>query len=481
MNRNPFSDDNHDEDEEQAARDKETQALVVDYEKAYADGEHRLWTIDQLLDIIDFYDDALRYEEALAVAEIAIEQHPYDAMPYIRKSHFLLELDRMEESLEALEKAALYDPGHEEIDIFRAEIYTKQERYEEALALINKLRSERKEESDLQDLALVEAHLWEHKGDYEQAFDNLYSILKDDPRSETAGARARHALAHIEDLSPLIAPLRALTDKDPFAGMAWLLLAFALGENGQEEEAIEAYELAIVAEDAVKLSYFDYVDFLFNTARYEQARNILHECSRMKMFENDPFVFYRMGECWQAEGELIQALNYYKRTLEIDHLDGYVYFQMGNLYREFSLLTEARAAYETATKLNNEQPFFFVGLAQLYSKEGDYQSADDVFGQAIKLQPRNIELWAAYLAFVLEHKKWSHAQMVINVLSSNELDAHFLAYAQAALAFAKKMEQEAYVYLAIALQSSVDYLDYLYILLPELEKNESVQRFISEQ
>lgn len=480
MNRNPFSDDDRDEDdEEQTARDKELQALVEEYEQA--DGAQRLWALDQLLDIIDFYDEAGRYEEALAAAEIAIEQHPYDALPYIRKSHFLLELDRVEESSDALDKAALYDPGHEEIAIFRAEILTRQGHYEEALEIITRLRAERPDEADQHDIALVEAHLWESKGDFAQAFDNLYSILKNDPRSEAAGTRARHVLSHLDDIATVIEPLRRLTDKDPYSGMAWLLLAYALGENGQDEEAIEAYELAIVAEDAVKFAYFDYVDFLFNTARYEQARNILHECSRLKMFEGDPFIFYRMGECWQAEGELVQALNYYKRALEIDHLDGYVYFQMGNLYREFHLPTEAQQAYETAIQTNDEQPFFFIALAQLHAAQQEPQKADELFGKAIKLQPRNVDLWAAYLAFVLAQEEWQHARMVINILTQNEVDDDFCAYATVALGFASKQEQQAYVLLALALKKNIDYLDYLYAMLPALEKDEKVQRFISEQ
>jgi tetratricopeptide (TPR) repeat protein len=321
--------------------------------------------------------------------------------------------------------------------------------------------------------------LWEAKGEHGAAFDNLYTVLQKDTRSEVASVRLRIIMEQIDDLSPLIPLLQKITDQDPYSASAWLLLAYALGRENRTEEAIEAYELALVAQDDFEYGYYEYIDFLFNNRMFAQARAILHEASTAKVFESDAFPLFRMGECWQAEGELVQAMNYYKRALEIDHLDGFVYFQMGNLYVEFNLFIEASEAFATAHQLNDQQPYYLLALAQAKGKLGQNVEANRHFAAALHLQPDNIELWAGYLAFLIETNALEAATDLLNMMRSHDLDSVFLAYAQAAISLSSRRLKLGYEELIYALQLDSSRYDILFLLVPDLEKNDTVWQHIN--
>jgi tetratricopeptide (TPR) repeat protein len=472
-------DKNQPSDDEQN-RENELLQYVAEYEAMQAAGEVRFWQLDPLLDIIDYYDDEMRTEDALQAAEFACQQYPYNAMPYIRQSHFLLELNRLDEAHEALDKAAIYDPSNDEIMLFRAEILVRQGVFEPALELLDTLRQRTNlDDEDISNIALVEAFLWEAKGDHGAAFDNLYTVLQKDSRSEVASVRMRIVMEQLDELAHVIPLLQKITDQDPYSAPAWLLLAYALGRENRTEEAIEAYELALVAQDDFEYGYYEYIDFLFNNRLFAQARAILHEASNAVVFENDAFPLFRMGECWQAEGELVQAMNYYKRALEIDHLDGFVYFQMGNLYVEFNLFVEASEAFATAHQLNDQQPYYLLALAQAKGKIGKTTDANRHFAAALHLHPDNVELWAGYLAFLLETNSFDAAAELLDMMESHDLDSVFLAYARAAISLCRKQLKLGYEQLTFALQLDSSRYDILFLLVPDLEKNDTVWQYIN--
>lgn len=475
MNTNKYFDD------EESENLRSIHKQVKEYESMQASGEIRFWDIDNLLDIIDYYDESMRTEDALEVTKLAIAQHPFDPMPYIRQAHFLLELNKLEEAHEALDKAALYDPTHEEILLFRAEIFIREEAYDEAIDLLTTLRQKDDlAEEELLNISLVEAFMWENRKEYELAFDNLFMVYQNDPRAEVTSIRLRIIMENMQDLKPTIPLFEKITDKDPYAASAWLLLAYAYAREDMDEEAMEAYEYAIVAQDNYEYAYYEYVDFLFNNKHYEKAREILLEATSLEVFTNDAFPLMRLGECWQQEKNYERALEYYQKALELDHLEGYVYFLIGNLNTEYEKYPQAASAYLAAHNCSKEQAHFLLALAKTKAKMQEDIAATNYFIDAIKLQSKNTDFWGAYLAFLIELKAFDAAEQLCAMMEKHELNISFQQYAIASVKLSQGLFTLGFESLFLALETNSYAYEILFSLAPQLEDNTQIWAYIND-
>ena len=476
MNTNQYFDD-----EQSQSNLHSLQHQVKEYEAMQASGEIRFWDIDNLLDIIDFYDEAMRTEDALEVTKLAIAQHPFDPMPYIRQAHFLLELNQLEEAHEALDKAALYDPKHEEILLFRAEIFIREQDYDAAIDLLTELRQRDDiTNEDLFNISLVEAFMWESRKEYELAFDNLYMAYAQDPRAEVTSIRLRIIMENMQDLMPTIPLFQKITDKDPYAASAWLLLAYAYAREDMKEEAMDAYEYAIVAQDNYEYAYYEYVDFLFTNKLYAKAREILLEASQLEVFTNDAFPLMRLGECWQEEENYEKALEYYQKALEFDHLEGYVYFLIGNLNLAHEYYAAAASAYESAHNVSKEQAHYLLALAKAKAKMQKDIEATNHFIDAIKLQSTNTDFWGAYLAFLIDLKAYDAADQLCIMMEKYDLNISFTQYALASVKFIRGHYTAGFEQLYLALETNSYAYDILFSLAPELEDNPAIMNYIND-
>jgi hypothetical protein len=83
------------------------------------------------------------------------------------------------------------------------------------------------------------------------------------------------------------------------------------------------------------------------------------------------------------------------------------------------------------------------------------------------------------LAFLLETNSFDAAAELLDMMESHDLDSVFLAYARAAISLCRKQLKLGYEQLTFALQLDSSRYDILFLLVPDLEKNDTVWQYIN--
>jgi tetratricopeptide (TPR) repeat protein len=474
-------DENEDDD-----FDEELQELIADYEATIEADGMKFWAVDDWLEIITHYVYAFKPNKSLEAARFAVAQHPYNSEIYIRLAQTLMLLQELEQAHDALDTAALYAPEDLTIDIVRAKVLIEEKKYDEALAIIDRLRAiPDLDEYDRERIAITEAGFWYEQKDFDNTFDNLYIALECDPRSYLATAGLGLVLEELSDPNTALALLQKISDKDPYASHIWLAIATLQERLNLIDDAIESYELAVLGEDGSEVAYHFYIDFLFKHKRFAQARIILQEASETEQLFSETELLLKLGKSWQGEGELVQALNHYKRALALSPDSSDAYFFMGELYLELNMLTEAREALATAIKMSEKNAHYAATLAKTLATLGQKEEALHYFALSVKLLPQDIEYWAEYLAFLLKESDFEAAAEVIADMESQSFDEAWIKYAEAALSLCQKYFQEGIAQLLMALELDSSNHDILFLMSPELEKNtrvlSTIQDFLADK
>jgi tetratricopeptide (TPR) repeat protein/protein involved in polysaccharide export with SLBB domain len=98
--------------------------------------------------------------------------------------------------------------------------------------------------------------------------------------------------------------------------------------------------------------------------------------------------YHSEGAKLALQGRLQEAVDAFKRAIEVDPKNGNSYYSLGNVYSEMGRWGDAVAAYRMAVHLNDKDVEAYNGLGIALSRRGVYVQAAAAFKRAIKLYPK---------------------------------------------------------------------------------------------
>jgi len=230
---------------------------------------------------------------------------------------------------------------------------------------------------------------------------------------------------------------RAL-ELDPNYGDVYRFLGRAYQLNGQTEMALAAYQHAIQIDPGNYRSYVSMGRFLNDQDQFTQALVPLRQAAALA--PNEPgardqlaFAYKSLGQFETAESELrtalnfgdtvsvcnqlgetlmyqrreLEAISFFKRSLEIDNNQLLAMGNLGICYRRLNRLQEAdqvnRAgllAAEAAKRLNPRLGYTRAYLAHFHSQLGERQAAESEISQALTFSPNGLAIrWIAVVVY----------------------------------------------------------------------------------
>ncbi|MFT5072509.1 MAG: tetratricopeptide (TPR) repeat protein, partial [Chitinophagales bacterium] len=114
-----------------------TNELVRRYENAELANESSYFDEAELEEIIDYYLERDKLDNAIKVAELGLDLFQFSTTFYQKKAEILLEMNRLDEALENLEMASTYSPTETSIFLLKADVYTLKGEYAKAVDLVN--------------------------------------------------------------------------------------------------------------------------------------------------------------------------------------------------------------------------------------------------------------------------------------------------------------------------------------------------------
>lgn len=320
------------------------------------------------------------YKELLAQAEIRSE------LPLVKA--FRLEADDPDAALaayEALQAEGTVDDPY--LDYYIGELY--RQKHEKASRRLKELqdKAERtpEEEQELQELT---GRLDELRS---RAAEHLLAVAESEPRpslslfrevldlgEDSASLRYKYALALMQnnDRAGAITQLKEALKLDESYVPALNLYGDLMMENDNFRLAIEHYEKALQASAPSsrtrKSLQLKLAQAYLGAEAYEQAKTLYEEV--LAEDERNTTALSGLGDLYFAQGDYVQAEDYYQRALAITPRAD-VRIKLGDAYFQLGRLDQAQEAYERAQKQAPYDVASYQGLGRIYEAQSQPEEA----------------------------------------------------------------------------------------------------------
>ena len=196
---------------------------------------------------------------------------------------------------------------------------------------------------------------------------------------------------------------------------------YYLGESDEAERYImQALQLA--PQDTRNLNLYGRI--LITQGRTDEAEAIFTNILSDERFNNDARI--GLGELSTAQGNIIQALEYYQNSLELLPQDHRILLSLAFIYRDQGRISLAEDYIISAVQSNSQNPWLHFYAADFYMLIGDASEAENYARTSLTLQPGFIPALEILGRIYVQLGEYEIAmsilqQLDMNVLADDEL------------------------------------------------------------
>lgn len=459
----------------QANKTARISALVSAYEAEVEAGELKFRKEEDLLDLLDYYQEEQLPDQALEIVELGISYFPYSSEFHIRKIRLYLESGREDLAMVSLDECEALFTGDIEFQLLRAEGFSRMGLYENAHDIIDQLK-ETSAGEDLSELYLAEAVVFEREHQFERMFYSLRSALLENPKNEEALQRMWICVELAKKYSESIAFHEDFLNENPYSRQAWYNLGQSYEYFGQYENAIEAFEFAVAIDPSFEFAYRDCAELYFQLKEYGKALD--NYLDVLKQIEPDQDLFLNIGQCYLEMGDLNAAISFFQKALRLDSLNDEVYFYLGECFFRGQQFQKAAKYYLKALDIEDHREEYYQALGETYLALGRPDKARGYFQEAVDIAPESAEYWIRFAQFLMDSGEFEEALEVL-LESEDHAVGTDLLYCRIACLFSMGRRAEAFYWLNEALDEDFDKHHSLFEWAPGLLLDPEVRAIIT--
>ncbi len=166
--------------------------------------------------------------------------------------------------------------------------------------------------------------------------------------------------------------------------------------------------------------------------RYTDAESDIRQAITFDSY--DPLLYITLGEIYQKQGLVDQAIQAYDRAAQLDSKDPAIYFSLGTLYEQKQDYPSAQYNYEISQQKNPSYTYVESRLARLLGFQKKYDLAIDKYESYLNQAPRDFEAHSQLARFAVATTRPEDAQTAIQHLLYVKKEAPALYKDEALLA-----------------------------------------------
>jgi tetratricopeptide (TPR) repeat protein len=452
--------------------------LVEKYEQATKGASIPFFEQEDYEVLVEYYQAKGQLDYAMDVAEKSLIQYPYSAVLLLKKAQILFDLKQLFPALELLDVAAIYDSSEIGIPLLRAEIYTFQSKYKEAVALLQDLLSTTTEREELSDIYLQLCDVYEDWEKYHEVYDCLIACLQIDTQNEEALSRFNYCVEITEKFADSIPFHQHLIDIDPYNEFAWYNLACAYRGMKEYEKSINAFEYVLAINDDADYVYQDMADLHYKNGAFQKALDVLKDMT--ETFEPDDEIYFLQGKCHEALGNMKMARYCFKKAVRDNPSLSDAYFRIGETYKQEGLWEQAYKSFQKANELEKEQYEFCLAMAEAALEIGENDVALDACESAIDIFVKRYEAYFILAKVMALNGDTNSARQVLLTGAEVCKTSIELNYGICAVAFMEDKLKEGEVLLRLLLEEDYNKHVILFDFNEDLKEQQLIQRILAE-
>ncbi|MBC6990939.1 MULTISPECIES: tetratricopeptide repeat protein [Hymenobacter] len=445
------------------------------FERMVAHNEPVFFDLADFENIIDHYTSNTLYDKALQACEAAIAQYPFSTELLIDRSQVLAMKGEYIAAAQQIEDVAQLDPDNPDVAVTRGIIATQKGQFSEAVAFFQQAVERAPDRDDIYFNLGLAYQSWQK---FKSAAKYYKQSLRLNPDNDIAVQELLYCLEVSERLEKNLDFFRHFTDQDPYSALAWYNLGQAYYRAGKYDEAVVAFEYAIL----IDAKFYDAHGFLASTYVSQLKYREGIEEFKLSYAEGEPTAeaLCNIGECHEKLAEWDQARRNYQRAIDLEPDMDEAWFGIGIVLNAQERWFEAIHFFRKAVSLYEESVEYWLALAAAEYQVGNVVSAIEAYERASQVAPDSKDAWLNWSIILYEQGNFEGAiDLMRNAVEIQPGEAE-LHYRLCAYLLAAGRYREAYQYLENALVLDFDKHRLLFEFFPELESQRALTRLIEQ-
>ena len=445
--------------------------LISEFEGPLRSLSPKQWTEKSFNKLIQHYEVQGSISNALEVVELAIQYCKSKVSFYIIKARLLMAQFRFDEAMQTIQVAEPFVSVHNmDLHLIHARLLALQKKEAEALNLIEGLKC-RFHKTELQEIYLVEAFIYESMKDFEKMFYTLKEVLTTNPNNSKALQQIWVSVEFSKKYEESVELHQKIIDINPYSYLAWYNLGHAYSCLGEYEKALEALEYSFLINPRFEQGYLDCAELSLQVGMYEKAYTCYEEAN--EMFGPDTELIAFMAECLIKLRRFPDAKKLLKQSVHQDPYNDEVFFYLGECYTHEHNWQKALENFLEAISLDEYREEFHAGAALAYENLGMLKKAELHYGKAARIGQEQSQYWSDYIKFLIRRENYVKAKKVLDKADKYSVGPD-LVCCRIALLLQSGSEREAHALIEELLQDYPEQIHHLYGILPELKEDRRI-------
>mgnify|MGYP001402719666 FL=1 len=354
--------------------------------------------------IIHHYIDFAQFNLAKKAIKMGMEQHPQNVELMLLKSEILLmddDFKKAEDMLSIIEKIS---PEHEEIFLQRSNISSKKKDHLKAIEFLKKALEVTNEPSEIWNLLGMEYLFLE---DYIKAKDFFYKCVKENSHDYQSLYNLLYCYEQLGEDIEAINTLNNLLEINPYSEVAWHQLGKIYIKINKLEEALSAFEFAIISDDCFTGAYIEKGNLLEQMGRLNEAIDNFE--FSLNFTDPSAFVNHKIGVCHLKLGNDKLAIRYFEESIKLEPNHEKSWLALIDFLIDTKDFLKAQYYVNKALQSNSDNTDLWKKSALIHFELNYYEETAVGCETAISLGNHDIQNWTMWMDSLMLVNDWQSA------------------------------------------------------------------------
>ena len=352
---------------------------------------------DEFEEIIVYYIETGNMSLAKKAIAMATEQYPNSTALALLNIEVLIFDNELKEAEKIIFEISAIDPINTDILIQKAKILSKKKNHFEAIDLLIKIDSN----SDLYFEALsIIGKEYLFLDDFINAKKYFIKYLNHNKFDYGVLNNVLYCFECIGDTSCTINYLNSFLEKNPYCEIAWHQLGKQYAKDELYEEALTAFDFAIISDECFIGAYIEMGKTLEKLNRINEAIEKYEIASEIE--GPNPFALYRIACCHDKIGNTDLAFSYYNQTVIEDPVHDEAWMSISQHLYINNKCQEAKTNIIKALEIDSEKINYWELYAKINCDLKQYEEVETAFKEILSLGELDINIFTTLTKILLE-------------------------------------------------------------------------------
>lgn len=440
----------------------------------------------------DFSDFSVsRFESMLKTNEIQF----FDAVEFEEIGQYYIDAANLRMAKKAIEVGLNQHPDSTELTLLLIEYHILTNAYDEARILVDNLLSiEPFNAAAFQHLAVIQSKCNTHQEAIETlkkglaysdvkyefhallAMEYLYidayfmakeyfiKCLEEEVTDNHALYNIIYCFESLQDTDGAISYMNEFLNRDPYNEVAWHQLGRQYVAKNMYEQAITAFDFAIICDDTFIGAYLELGKALEQLGRFNEAIN--HYEITLGIDDPTAFALLRIGECHLKLGNEALGIKFLKKAIHEDPLLDKTWIALCGHFIRNKSYAKALHYIKKAVKIDNTHVLYWRYYAQANKALGFFEEANLGYERLVNLGNYELQTWLDWASVLLQLQEFNKGIKTLRQGLEFHPENSSLNYMLAGFYMMQAKANEASFFLKNAYAINPNELDVLYETFP---------------